>query len=153
MRDRNIEVIENARKTFSRFKELSKEQGPEMAWENMLEGYPDRQKKRMGPLLASPTLAEGFRLAVPAFASIGMEMEVIDISNRGLDAVLEIQKYCPYLGVCGEYGYETPCRVVCEMDIEASRRAFPEMKGEILCRQAFGSPVCIFKYERPAKRE
>ncbi len=151
MRNSNTEVIENARKKFARFRELSEQQGPEMAWENMLEGFPERQKERMGPLLASPTLAEGFRLAVPAFASIGMDMEVVDISNRGVDAVLEIQKFCPYLDVCREYGYDTPCHVICEMDIEASRRAFPEMKGEILCRQAFGCPVCIFKYERPVQ--
>jgi len=151
MRKSNTEVIENARKKFARFRELSEQQGPEMAWENMLEGFPERQKERMGPLLASPTLAEGFRLAVPAFASIGMDMEVVDISNRGVDAVLEIQKFCPYLDICREYGYDTPCHVVCEMDIEASRRAFPEMKGEILCRQAFGCPVCIFKYERPVQ--
>ena len=151
MRKSNTEVIENARKKFARFRELSEQQGPEMAWENMLEGFPERQKERMGPLLASPTLAEGFRLAVPAFASIGMDMEVVDISNRGVDAVLEIQKFCPYLDICREYGYDTPCHMVCEMDIEASRRAFPEMKGEILCRQAFGCPVCIFKYERPVQ--
>jgi len=151
MRKSNTEVIENARKKFARFRELSEQQGPEMAWENMLEGFPERQKERMGPLLASPTLAEGFRLAVPAFASSGMDMEVVDISNRGVDAVLEIQKFCPYLDICREYGYDTPCHVVCEMDIEASRRAFPEMKGEILCRQAFGCPVCIFKYERPVQ--
>ncbi len=65
----------------------------------------------------------------------------------------ELQKQCPYLEVCREYGFETPCGVICEMDIEASRRAFPEMKGEILCRQALGSPVCIFKYERPARKD
>jgi hypothetical protein len=80
-----------------------------------------------------------------------MEMEVVDISNRGIDAALEIQKVCPYLEVGKEYGFDTPCHVICEMDMEASHRAFPEMKGEILCRQALGSPVCIFKYERPSK--
>ncbi|NTW11544.1 MAG: transcriptional regulator, partial [Chlorobiaceae bacterium] len=65
----------------------------------------------------------------------------------------EIQKVCPYLEVCKEFGFDTPCHVICELDMEASHRAFPEMKGEILTRQALGSPVCIFKYERPAKKE
>ncbi len=153
MQNRNPELIDAARKKFSRFRQLSAEYGAEQAWETMLKGFPELQKQRMGPLLAMPTLIEGFRLAIPYFNAMGMEMEAVDISNHGVDAALEIQKHCPYLEVCSEYGFETPCGVICEMDIEASRRAFPEMKGEILCRQALGSPVCIFKYERPARKD
>jgi hypothetical protein len=145
-----MQLTEAARKKFSRYRELTEEFGEEQAWEKMLEGFPELQKQLMGPLLSLPTLIEGFRKAIPLFNAIGMEMDAVDISNRGIDSVLEIQKFCPYLEVCREYGFETPCHVICEMDIEASHRAFPEMKGEILCRQAFGSPVCIFKYERPA---
>ena len=107
--------------------------------------------KRMAPFVAKSSLAEGFKIGIPFFASMGMEMDIVDISNRGSDAALEIQKYCPYLEISKEYGFETPCHIVCEMDIEAIRRAFPEMNGEILARQAAGSSVCIFKYERPAK--
>ena len=151
MQEANKQLIEAARKKFSRFSTLIDEQGEEKAWETMLEGFPEQQKQRMGPLLALPTLIEGFRLAIPSFNAIGMEMDALDISNRGIDAAVEIQKVCPYLEVCKEYGFDTPCHVICEMDMEASHRAFPEMKGDILCRQAFGSPVCIFKYERPAK--
>ncbi|MCF8382325.1 MAG: L-2-amino-thiazoline-4-carboxylic acid hydrolase [Chlorobium sp.] len=153
MQNSNSELIESARKKFARFRELKREHGEEVAWESMLEGFPELQKQRMDTLLALPTLAEGFRAAVPYFRAVGMEMDVVDISNRGMDAVLEIQRFCPYLEVCREYGFETPCHVICEMDMEASRRAFPEMKGEILSRQAFGSPVCIFKYQRPAKTD
>jgi hypothetical protein len=64
-----------------------------------------------------------------------------------------IQKVCPYLDAGKEFGFDIPCHVICELDMEASRRAFPEMKGEILSRQALGSPVRIFKYERPEKKE
>ncbi len=144
------QLLEAARSKFSRYRELVPEYGEARTWEMLLEGFPELQRQRMGPLLQLPTLAAGFRLAIPAFSAIGMEMEVVDISNRGIDAVLEIQKYCPYLDLCREFGVETPCRLVCELDMEASHRAFPEMSGEILCRQALGSPVCIFKYERPA---
>ncbi|MBM3163125.1 MAG: transcriptional regulator [Chlorobi bacterium] len=147
------ELTEAARKKFSQFRALNLEHGEAVAWETMLEGFPELQKQRMGTLLALPTLFEGFRAAVPYFSAIGMEMDVLDISNRGVDAVLEIQRFCPYLEVCREYGFETPCHIICEMDMEASHRAFPDMKGEILSRQAFGSPVCIFKYERPAKHQ
>jgi len=153
MQNRSAKLIESARKKFAQFRALSAEHGEAAAWETMLEGFPEQQRQRMGPSLALPTLAEGFRAAIPFFGAVGMEMDVVDISNRGVDAVLEIQRYCPYLEVCTEYGFETPCHVICEMDMEASRRAFPEMKGEILSRQAFGSPVCIFKYQRPAKTD
>jgi predicted ArsR family transcriptional regulator len=135
---------------FSKFKELSEQSGPEKAWEKMLEGFPEQQQHRMSPFIANATLAEGFSKAIPFFKSVGMEMEVVDISNNKMDAALEIQKYCPYLDISKEYGFETPCHVICELDVEATRRAFPEMKGEILSRQAFGSCVCLFKYERVA---
>ena len=151
MQEANKQLIEVAGKKFARFSKLIAEYGEDKAWETMLVGFPEQQKQRMGPLLALPTLIAGFKLAIPSFNAIGMEMEAMDISNGGIDAALEIQKVCPYLKVCKEYGFDTPCHVICEMDMEASHRAFPEMKGDILCRKATGSPVCIFKYERPAK--
>jgi predicted ArsR family transcriptional regulator len=79
---------------------------------------------------------------------MGMEMDVVDISTPSTDAVLEVQRTCPVLDVCAEYGFARPCHVICEMDVEATRRAFPEIKGEILCTQADGACVCLFKYER-----
>jgi hypothetical protein len=150
MENDHKEFVAAAHKKFARFRELSKQSGPDQAWEMMLEGLPEKQKTRMTPFIAESTLAEGFTRAIPFFKSVGMEMAVVDLSNRGTDAALEIQRYCPYLDIGKEYGYETPCHVICELDIEASRRAFPEMSGEILCSQAFGSCVCLFKYERPA---
>ena len=78
-------------------------------------------------------------------------MAVVDVSNAGRDAVLVIQKFCPHLQAGIEHGYPTPSHVICELDIEATRRAFPEMKGEILCRQSQGACVCVFEYERPAR--
>lgn len=146
------ELIESARNKFRRFRDLSHQMGEDEAWETMLKGFPEQQKQRMGPLLALPTLAEAFRAAIPAFESVGMVMQVMDISNHDIDAVLEIQRICPWLDIPREFGYDIPCRLICEMDIEASHRAFPELKGEILCRQALGSPVCVFKYERPLKK-
>lgn len=152
MEDMHTAILDAARKKFARYKELLEQFGEEKAWETMLEGFPELQKERMGPLLDLPALIDGFRLAIPQFNAIGMDMVAVDISNRGVDAALEIQKICPYLEVCREFGFDIPCHVICELDMDATRRAFPEMKGEILARQAFGSPVCIFKYERPSKK-
>lgn len=139
-------------KKFENFRHLADALGEEKAWENMLDGYPERQKKNMGALIENTTLASGFRKAIPLFQKMGMEMEVFDISTMHVDAVIEVQRSCPVLSMCKEYGFLTPCHVVCEMDVEATRRAFPDMKGEILSRQADGACVCVFKYERQAQQ-
>ena len=80
-------------------------------------------------------------------------MEVVDISNNDMDGVLEVQKACPVLSLSKEYGFDKPCHIICEMDVEATKTAFSDsgMKGGILARQADGDCVCIFKYERPKK--
>jgi len=134
------------RKKFETFRELAIAVGEEQAFEKMLEGYPERQKKQLGAFIDDRSLADGFSKAIPIFEE--MEMGVYDISNLGVDAVIEVQKSCPVLAVCKEYGLAKPCRVICEMDAEASRRAFPDMNVEILSRQADGACVCVFKYER-----
>jgi hypothetical protein len=150
MQNAHQELVDRARVTFSKYREIADRAGETAAWETMLEGFPELQKERMGALLALPSLAEGFRAAIPFFEAVGMSMEVVDISGRGIDSALEIQRLCPWLDLCHEYGFDIPCHIICEMDMEASRRAFPGLKGEILCRQALGAPVCIFRYERPA---
>ena len=139
------------RKKFETFNRLKAEMGEKKAWDKMFEGYPEKHRKAMGQFIDNDTLARGFSKAIPAFKNSGWEMEVVDVSNRGMDGVIEIQKICPALAVCNDYGYAKPCFLVCEMDGEAARIAFPEMTGEILCRQADGACVCVFKYERPAK--
>ena len=143
-----IQAEEMFRKKFARFGTLVAQMTEESAWEKMLEGYPERQKMNMGAFIENTTLAEGFTKAIPLFKQMGMEMEIVDISNRHVDAVLEVQRTCPVLSLCQEYGFSKPCRVICELDVEATRRAFPGMKGEILSRQADGACVCVFKYER-----
>jgi predicted ArsR family transcriptional regulator len=136
------------RQKFARFGKLVADMSEERAWEKMLEGYPERQKKQMGAFIERATLAQGFTKALPLFKQMGMDMQVFDISTPYVDAVLEVQRRCPVLSLCQEYGFSKPCRVICELDVEATRRAFPEMRGEILSRQADGACVCIFKYER-----
>jgi predicted ArsR family transcriptional regulator len=136
------------RQKFETFNHLAAQGGDQFAWEKMLEGYPERQKKRMGPYIEAASLAAGFRNAIPAFRQMGMEMEIIDISTSSVDAALELQRKCPFLNLAAEYGFTRPCHMICEMDVEATRRAFPEITGEILCTQADGACVCVFKYER-----
>ena len=151
MPEQNNPGSEIFRKRFETFNQLKDEMGEEKAWEKMFEGYPERHKKMMGPFIDNDTLAGGFTKAIAQFKKAGWDMQVIDISNKEMDAVIEIQNVCPALNICKEYGYEKPCFLVCEMDGKAAQISFPDMKGDILCRQADGACVCVFKYERKGR--
>jgi hypothetical protein len=137
---------------FQRYKKLVEELGEEAAFEQMMEKYPQQQKALMGTFIDHNTLAQGFKKASPLLGLMGFVMEVVDISQNGTDAALEIQRICPVLSLAQEYGFNSPCRVFCEMEQEATRRAFPGMKAAILSKQSEGNCVCVFKYERPANQ-
>ncbi|MBD2096710.1 L-2-amino-thiazoline-4-carboxylic acid hydrolase [Trichocoleus sp. FACHB-591] len=139
------------RNRFAAFKKLADEIGEDAAFEQMMEAYPAQQKAFMGAFIDNTTLAKGFTDAIAIFRIMGFTMDVVDISQEGTDAVLEIQRVCPVLSLAKEYGLENPCRALCEMEQEATRKAFPGMKAAIISRQAAGDCVCMFKYERPAK--
>ena len=136
---------------FVKYKKLVEEMGEKAANEKMMEKYPEQQKAIMGNFIDNNTLAKGFSKSVPFFRLMGFVTEVVDISQNGMDAVLEIQRVCPVLNMAKEYGFDTPCHVVCEMEQEATRRAFPGMTASIISKQAEGDCICVFKYERPAK--
>ncbi len=142
------------RQKFVTYRKIMDEGGDQKAWDTLFEGYPERQRKNMGQFLDKhPTLAEAFTAAVAPYKQIGMEMQVVDISNDNTDGVLEIQRTCPCLknGLHTEQNFEKPCHVICEMDVAATQAAFPGLKGSILARQADGDCVCMFKYEREKK--
>jgi len=151
MAEKKEQGVEMLKKKFEQFNRIKEELGEKKAWEKIFEGYPERQRTNMGQFIENNTLAEGFSKAIPFYKQIGMDMEVVDISSKDSDAVLEIQKTCPVLSVCRDYGFEKPCALICELDVRATREAFPGMKGAILSAQANGDSVCLFKYERKKK--
>ena len=136
------------RKRLQRYKTLVAEKGDAAAFEQMMQKYPEQQKALMGTFIEHNTLAQGFTQAAPLLRLMGFVMDVVDISQNGTDAALEIQRVCPVLSLAKEYGFDSPCRVFCEMEQEATRRAFPGIKAAILSKQAEGDCVCVFKYER-----
>ena len=140
------------RKKIETYRRVLDEAGEQQAWDTLFEGYPERQRKNMSRILDT-SLAEAFTEAIEAYKQIGMEMDVYDISNNGKDAVIEVQKVCPAMDIAKEFGFDRPCKIICEMDMAASNIAFADqnMQISILCRQADGDCVCIFKYERPMK--
>ena len=138
------------RPRFEQFAQLREQYGSTRALEMLREGLPERQKKLMGPLIAGVSLAEGFRRSIPIFEQLGMDMEVVELSNQGQDAVLEIQRVCPYRELAAEFGLSTPCQITCDLEVETIQEAFPEIQGKILSKLASGDCACLFKYEREA---
>lgn len=145
-------AIKLFRNRFERYKKLVEEIGDEAAFEKMMEKYPQQQKALMGTFIDNNTLSQGFKKAAPLLGLMGFVMEVVDVSQNETDAALEIQRVCPVLSIAKEYGFAQPCRVFCEMEQEATKRAFPGIKAVILSKQAEGDCVCVFKYERPINK-
>lgn len=144
------EAVQWLRQRFERFAQLRAQYGTSRAIEKMMVGQAEVEQKLMGPLISGVSLAEGFRHSIPIFEEFGMNMEVVDISNQGKDAVLEIQRVCPYMSLAREFGLQTPCQITCDLEVKAVQQAFPKMKGRILSKIACGDCVCVFKYERDA---
>jgi len=143
--------MEMFKKKFETYKNIMDKDGEQKAWDTLMEGYAERQKKNMGPFIDNSTLAEGFTKAIPAYKMLGMDMAVVDISNNNMDAVIEVQRVCPVQEMAREFGFSKPCKVICEMDVQATKDAFKGMTGGIIASIAGGDCVCLFKYERPKK--
>jgi hypothetical protein len=141
------------RERLERYLRLSAERGPDAAREQLLEGYPEIQRAKMGPLIDGVPLIDGFAKAVPLFAAIGVREEVVDISDETTDAVLEIALTCMCRNAYADAGLDPADArpVLCELDFEASRRAFPEMSVRAERRQADGAELCVFRYSRQRK--
>ena len=144
----NMDVTEMFKKRFAMYRKITDEQGEQKAWDTLFQGYPERQKELMGSFIGECSLAEGFSKAIPFYKKMGMDMDVIDISNKGMDAALEIQKVCPVNDIHKEFGFESPCFLICAPDGPAIQEAFPELRATTLCRQADGDCICMFKFER-----
>jgi uncharacterized protein YbjT (DUF2867 family) len=136
------------RARFEQFAQLRDQYGKARALELLRERLPERQKTLMGPFITDVSLSEGFHQAIPIFEQLGMNMEVVDLSNHGKDAVLEIQRICPYRNLAAEFGLSSPCEITCDLEVAAIQQAFPQIKGRILSKLADGDCACLFKYER-----
>ena len=140
------------RARFEQFDQLRAKYGTAQAIEMLRASLPERQKTLMSPFITGVPLAEGFRRSIPIFEQLGMEMEVVELSNQDKDAVLEIQRVCPYRELAAEFGLSSPCQITCDLEVEAIQQAFPDLKGRILSKLARGDCVCLFKYERESDR-
>jgi predicted ArsR family transcriptional regulator len=140
------------KKKFDDYKQIVAVEGPQEAHDFLMKGYAERQKKSLGPYIENNSLYEGFKKAIPVYAQLGMVMDAVDISNKDMDAVIEVHRVCPFMDMAKEYGFEKPCPIICDLDIEATIEAFDGFKGKTISCQADGDCVCIFQYERPMKK-
>lgn len=140
------------RKKFEDYRRIADAEGPRAAHDHLMQGYAERQKKNLGPFIDNNTLYEGFKKAIPVYAQLGMVMEAVDISESGMDAVIEVHHVCPFMDMAKEFGFERPCPVICDLDVEATIEAFEGFRGKTISCKADGDCVCIFKYERPMKK-
>jgi hypothetical protein len=149
----NMDPVKLFSKKLETYRRIADKDGEKKAWDTLYKGYPERQRKLLGSFLKKgETLAQSFAKGIPMYKKNGMDMAVVDISNSGRDAVLEIQRVCIILKheLHKKYRIKDPCTVICQMDIDATEEAFADvdMKGRILSAQAKGDCLCIFKYER-----
>jgi predicted ArsR family transcriptional regulator len=142
-------AMEMFRKKFETYRKVLDESGEKKAHDTLFEGYPERQKKAMGPLLENNTLYEAFVKAVEIYKQFGMVMKPVNVSNNNIDAVIEVHYVCPFIEMARDYAFDRPCQITCDLDNEATEAAFNGMTVRVLSRQSDGDCVCIVKYERP----
>ena len=147
-----MDVMDMFRKKFEDYRKIAASEGPQEAHDFLMQGYAERQKKSLGPYIENNSLYEGFKKAIPVYAQLGMVMEAVDISDNGMDAVIEVHHVCPFMDMAKQLGFDRPCPVICDLDIEATIEAFDGFKGRTISCKADGDCVCIFKYERPMKK-
>ena len=127
---------------------LREEVGDEQAFEALLEGYPQQQRRLMGPYIESKSLADGFREVRDMFAELGIREEIVDVSTRERDAAIEVLTTCMCQNACEEMGLTEPSPLLCELDFEATRRAFPGIAIDVHHRMVDGAFACVFRYSR-----
>ncbi len=147
-----MSVMNMFRKKFEDYRRIADAEGPQQAHDFLMQGYAQRQRDNLGPYIENATLFAGFKKAIPIYAQLGMVMEAVDISDSGMDAVIEVHHVCPFMDMAKEFGFERPCPVICDLDIEATIEAFDGLTGKTISCKADADCVCIFKYERPEKK-
>lgn len=142
------EFREMMSKRMAHYLQRRAEIGHEAAFEELLTGYPELQKRLIGPRIANQSLHEGFSSGKTAFAKLGLIDDFIDVSTSERDAVIETLLTCMCENAMHDCGVSEPCSVLCALDQEAARRAFPEMQIQQLRKKVEGAPLCVFFWAR-----
>lgn len=136
------------RDRLARYLDLRDTLGDDEAFAAVLEGYPEQQRRLMGPYIESKSLADGFREVRDLFAELGIHEEIVDVSTPGEDAAIEVLTVCMCRNACEELGLAESPPLLCELDFEATRRAFPGIAIDVHHRMVEGAFACVFRYSR-----
>jgi len=147
------EFREMMSKRLAHYLQRRDEIGHEAAFEELLVGYPELQKRLIGPRITNRSLSEGFSSGKAAFVKLGLIDDFIDISTDECDAVIETLLTCMCENAMHDCGVVEPCSILCELDQEAARRAFPDMHIEQLRKKVAGAPLCVFHWSRQRSAE
>jgi predicted ArsR family transcriptional regulator len=150
MTEKERRFRERQRGRLARYLTLREEMGEDGAFEALLEGYPEQQRRLMAPYIESKPLAEGFREVRGLFAELGIREEIVDVSTPDHDAALEVLTVCMCRNACEDMGLTETSPLLCELDFEATRRAFPGLAIAVHHRMVEGAFACVFRYSRPA---
>jgi len=74
-----IKTLDMFREKFEKYSSVMKKTGEKKAWDALYDGYPQRQKKNMGPFIENTTLYKAFQKGIPLYKEFGMEMDDVDI--------------------------------------------------------------------------
>jgi predicted ArsR family transcriptional regulator len=150
MNEKEQQFRDRQRARVEQYLSLREELGDEGAFETLMEGYPEQQRRCMGPYIENSGLAEGFKKVRDDFAQIGVHAEIVDVSTSEKDAAIEVLTDCMCANACDEVGMTQPLPLLCDLDFAATQRAFPEISVEVHHRMVEGAFVCVFGYSRSA---
>jgi predicted ArsR family transcriptional regulator len=149
MNEKEQHFRDRQRARVARYLALREELGHERAFEVLMEGYPEQQRRLMGPYIEGSSLADGFKKVRDVFAEIGVRAEIVDASTPGEDAAIEVLTVCMCRNACEEIGMTEPSPLLCDLDFAATQRAFPGISVAVEHRMVDGAFACVFRYSRP----
>lgn len=150
MNHKEQQFRDRQRDRLERYLRLREEIGDSPARETLLQGYAEQQRMLMGPYIDNNSLADGFSQVRDLFADMGIREEIVDVSSPGEDAAIEVLTVCMCRNASEDLGVSEPSSVLCELDFEATCRAFPEITVDVHHRMVAGAFACVFRYSRPA---
>ncbi|WP_214321258.1 hypothetical protein [Nonomuraea sediminis] len=150
MKEKEAAFRADMRDRMRRYLELREKVGDHEAREELLEGYPDRQRACMDPYLTEHgSLPEAIRHVLPVFEELGLQEEVVDCSTSAHEVALVVTRTCLCRAAGDDLGMTDPPSLHCELSAEATSRAYPDIDVEVVLRQVRGAHACGLRYTRP----
>ncbi|WP_157251308.1 hypothetical protein [Nonomuraea typhae] len=154
MNDKEAAFRAEMRDRMARYLELRDTVGERAAREELMAGYPARQRACMAPYLdSSSSLTEAIAKVLPVFEEMGLQEEVVDCSTPERECALVVTRTCLCKAAAEDLGITDPPSLHCELSVEATSRAFDDITAEVMLRQVRGAHACALRYIRPVSTD